>query len=266
MNQKGGVSKTTTAVNLAAALGQKGHRVLLIDLDKSTGASSALGVPPTYEGTYEVMLGAAGIDEVTLRWDDEELDDVTLPKNVDMVSSRRVLEGLEADLREKNKFADPVMTLGREIERVAGGYDFVIADTAPDVSCPTLASYQIFRWFIVAAVPQRLAVEGIDAALADLTAVKQSRNPAGELLGVCMGMVDGKRTRLNKIEIENVQAGLPWEAGLFSVIEKSTVVGEAQNAGQPVGVYAPKHKNAAQWAKLADEVIERLKQRKPKVL
>lgn len=79
-------------MNLAAVLGQKGHRVLLIDLDKST---SALGVPLTYEGTYELMLGAAEIDEVTLYWDDPELDDVTLPKNVDLVSSRRVLERLE---------------------------------------------------------------------------------------------------------------------------------------------------------------------------
>ncbi|MEM8667434.1 MAG: ParA family protein [Planctomycetota bacterium] len=262
-NQKGGVSKTTTTVHLAAALGEIGRRVLIVDMDSSTGATSALGVGEIFEGTCEVMLGAVPLTEVILRG--HEQDEMTLPRGVDLVCGRRNLEHLEGDIREKNKFADPANTLGRELQKIADQYDYVLLDTAPNTNLPTRACYEVARWFLIASMPQQLAVEGIQAAISDLASVREHRNPSIELLGVVMNCVDGRRTRASIQQIEHVQAGLPEDAGLFSVIERTTKVSQAQQLGRTILETDPEHKVTGQFRRLAAEVEDRIQRRAPRL-
>ncbi|MEM0926652.1 MAG: ParA family protein [Planctomycetota bacterium] len=260
INQKGGVGKTTVTVNLATALGERGKRVLIVDLDSSTSSTSALGVPEIFEGTAEVLLGMVQLEEVILS--DGDHDDVSLPKNVSIAIGRRNLEHLDSDLQTINKFADPGETLARQLARVSAGFDYILCDTSPTLSTPTRSAYQVARWAIISSMPQQLSVEGIALAMDDVAAVREARNKQIELLGVCMVNVDGRSTTAGSHQIANVAEVLPTNAGLFTLINRSTHVTESQQLGQSILTYQSDHKVSNQFRRLADEVEQRVQARR----
>src|SRR3954468_21494434 len=131
-NQKGGVGKTTNSVNLAAALGEMGRKCLIVDLDANQGSTRHLGVPSqSFLGTYEVLIGEEQPADVIITNGE---DDVELPKNVDLISATRKLEGIEDALRKHSKFIVGQDILIKPLKTLQGKYDYIFLDTAPNAN------------------------------------------------------------------------------------------------------------------------------------
>ncbi|MEO1698742.1 MAG: ParA family protein [Planctomycetota bacterium] len=266
-NQKGGVCKSTLTVNLAAALGAMGRRCLIIDLDANCGATRSLGVPTSWMGTFEALLGTEHADQLVLRTDPEE--DIRLPENVDLLPGNRKLEELDRVFRERreNKFRDPTDALHRSgasspapLELLRGHYDYIFLDTAPNAASPTIAAYKSADWFLLSMTPDKLAYEALVDALTDILAVRDSGNPGLQLLGVVLSQID-RRTSLAERYIQHIaqefsQAG---QQGAFeTTISRSVVVTKANEAGEAVRVFDPRHRVAQQFDDLAAELERRI--------
>lgn len=267
-NQKGGVGKTTTTVNLAAALGALGFKSLVIDLDANCGATRSFGIPPaSYQGIVEVMLGAEGPLDVALDTDPDE--GVELPHNVSLITATRDLERIDAQLsvRPEYRHGDVKSCLQEPMKKIveSGRWDYVFLDTAPNVMTPTSAAYRVADWFILTATPERLAIEGLNDALEDIGIMRQSYNPNLKLLGVVLSCV----TRRTRLATELVRwVGEKFEAagefGDFQTrISRSIAVAHAQNLGKTILQTEPAHKVTEEYRQLAREVLSRLESMTP---
>src|SRR5262245_14681744 len=164
-NQKGGVGKTTNCVNLATALAELGRKSLIWDLDSNCGSTRHFGIPEEakFFGTFEVLTGRETALDVIITGDAE--DEVALPRNVHLIPARRNLEGIDSVLRETDKFFVPRDILIEPMKSLRGVYDYIFLDTAPHATTPTIASYMAADYFILAAVPEHFAIDGLKAAL-----------------------------------------------------------------------------------------------------
>lgn len=253
-NQKGGVGKTTNTVHVAAALGEMGRRVLVVDLDMNAGATKHFGIRGEgFLGTFEVLTGAELPMDVVLR-DGEE--DVSLPKNVDLISSCRKLEQIDQVLLSKNKFAPLQDILLAPIRSLRGQYDYVFLDTAPNATSPTIAAYKVADWFVLTAMPEPFAIAGLNEALTDIRDAQQHGNPNLRLLGLILCAVD-KRTRLaNNLKNYCHEAFSPdgqTSAKFDTTISRSTVVGQTQEARKTLFQTHAKHEVTEQYRALARE-------------
>ncbi|UYV12365.1 MAG: ParA family protein [Phycisphaera sp.] len=260
-NQKGGVGKTTTTINLATALGTMGKRSLIIDLDANCGATRSLGVPPdSYQGSYEVLLGDE--DPVTVALETDLEEGIEFPEGVSLIPANRDLECVDAELARVHRLTDYRDCLRRPIEKLVatGRWDFVFLDTAPNISTPTAAAYRVAEWFILTATPERLAIEGLNDAMSDIDTVRRSNNPNLKLLGVSLSCVN-KRTKIAREIIDWVDETFV-DAGLYgdfkNRISRATAVPTAQMSGRTIFQTEPKHKVAEEYRKLAREVLDRL--------
>lgn len=259
-NQKGGVCKSTVTVNLAAEMGALGRRCLIIDLDANCGATRSLGVPTTWMGTFEALLGTEEVDQLILRTDPEE--DIHLPAGVDLLPANRKLEELDRVFRERreNKFRDPTDALQQPLEQLRGHYDYIFLDTAPNAASPTIAAYKSAEWFLLSMTPDKLAYEALVDALTDILAVRDSGNPGLCLLGVVLSQID-RRTSLAERYISRIREefGKTNQLGAFeTTISRSVVVSKANEAGQALRDFDPKHKVTEQFGHLAAEIESRL--------
>lgn len=199
-NQKGGVGKTTVAVNLAAALGLGGYRCLIIDLDPAAGATKHLGVPVnSFAGTLELLTTDESLEALAIS--------ERMPGNVALLPARPQLSELDSLL---SRFVDRTRILERPIQRARELYDFILLDTAPSAAdITTVAAYSTAEWFLLSAFPHPLSLGGLTEALSDIADVRRHRNPDLEVLGVVFSNVDGRATRLRTQLEEAVRGALP---------------------------------------------------------
>ncbi len=267
-NQKGGVGKTTTTVHIAAALGEMGRKVLVIDLDMNQGATRHLGIPSeSFLGAYEVLTGEEQPEDVIVT---EEDDGVDLPKGVHLVAARRNLEKVDKALLSINKFVISQDVLLKPLQSLEGKYDYIFLDTAPNATTPTIAAYKAAKYFILAAMPDPFAVAGLNDALTDIQGAQQNGNPGLRVLGVVLSGIDGRRTRLANTLIQYVEKQFATSDGksakFENTISRSTVIPEAQKDGKTIFQTAPNHKLADQYRALAREIEARLGRGLPQVL
>lgn len=260
-NQKGGVGKTTNTVHLATALGEAGHRCLIFDLDMNAGSTKHFGVRGEgFLGTFEVLTSEESALGVVLT---NEEEDISLPPNVDLIASSRKLERIHEVLLSKNKFRALQDILEEPLKELRGHYDYILLDTAPNATPPTIAAYRSADWFILTAMPEPMAIDGLTEALEDIRDAQMHGNPNLRLLGLILCSVD-KRTRLsnslnNYVHEQFTPSGkrsLKFEA----TISRSTVIGQAQDMRKTLFDTHPTHRVTDQYRALAREVDARIRE------
>lgn len=249
-NQKGGVGKTTTAVNLAACFAALGQRVLLVDIDPQANATSGVGLEKT-EGasSYRALLGEDTLVKRIKPTAFARLE--IIPSEVDLCGAEIELARLENHLQR--------LTLALQPVREAKRFDLIVIDCAPSLGILTLNAFAAADALLVPLQCEYYALEGISMIHRVLGQVRDSGvNPHLELLGVVMTMFDG-RTRLSQQVLSEVREHF-GEKVFETVIPRTTRLAEAPSHGQPIIHYDKYSAGASAYEVLAQEVLERLKQ------
>jgi chromosome partitioning protein len=244
-NQKGGVGKTTTAINLSACLAEAGKRVLVIDIDPQGNTTSGLGVmkDDIEKTVYEVMLQEIGLPDAVIK---------NIFDNLDIVPSNVNLAGAEIDLID---FENREYILKNEINKVKEQYDFIILDCPPSLSMLTVNAMTASDSVIVPIQCEYYALEGLTQLIHTINLVKKQLNPALELEGVVFTMYDS-RTNLSLQVVENVKDNLN-QTIYKTIIPRNIRLAEAPSHGLPINIYDSKSAGAESYRMLAQEVIDR---------
>jgi chromosome partitioning protein len=247
-NQKGGVGKTTTAVNLAACIAAAGKRVLLFDLDPQANATSGLGVEKI-EGAsaYRVLLGEGSLADKIKPTQWERLE--VIPSEVDLCGADIELARSENHLQRINMSLQPL----RESDR----YDLILVDCPPSLGILTLNAFAAADGVLVPLQCEYYALEGISMMNRVLTQLRDAGvNPRLEILGVVMTMFDA-RTKLSNEVVKEVR-NLLGERVFETLIPRSTKLAEAPSFGKPIIHYDKYSASAAAYEVLAEEFVKRL--------
>lgn len=244
-NQKGGVGKTTTAVNLAAGLALCGKSVLLIDLDPQGNAGSGLGYPSikVQRGIYDVLTGNAPLAEVILE---------TEVAGLHLVPSGQRLVGAEVELVEVPRRE---YRLKEALVDVEERYDFILIDAPPSLGFLTLNALTAARSVLVPVQCEYYALEGLSHLLSAIRLVQQGLNPNLQIEGVLLTMFDN-RLNLSQQVLEETRRFFA-ERVYRTVIPRNVRLSEAPSFGKPVVVYDPSCAGSTSYMNLAKEVIER---------
>lgn len=244
VNQKGGVGKTTTAVNLAAALGARGRKVLLCDVDPQGNATSGLGVEKRgLENTsYEMLIGKKVAGEVIMH---------TAYEGVDLVPAGISLIGAEIELVE---FEDRESRLKLALGAKKPDYDYIFFDCPPSLGLLTLNSLCAADTFLVPVQCEFYALEGLSQLINTVRLVKRRYNPRLELEGVLLTMYDA-RLNLTVMVAEEIKKHFP-EKVYASAIPRNVRLSEAPSFGEPVLYYDRNSKGAKAYGSFCDEFLE----------
>ena len=244
-NQKGGVGKTTTSINLSACLAALGQKVLAIDMDPQGNMTSGLGIDKNgVEFTiYDLLLGEIGIDEVIVKEALEHLD--VIPANVELSAAEIELIGVE------NK----EFIIHNEVEKVRENYDFVIIDCPPSLNTLTINAMTTADSVLVPIQCEYYALEGLSQLIHTIELVKERLNPDLNIEGVVFTMYDA-RTNLSLQVVENVKDNLN-QTIYKTIIPRNIRLAEAPSHGLPINLYDPKSAGAESYMLLAQEVINK---------
>ena len=242
-NQKGGVGKTTTSINLSASLAAKGKKVLVIDTDPQGNTTSGFGIEKNdLENTiYELILSECSIKECIIN---EVIKDVSLiPSNVNLAAAEIELIGID-----RKEFI-----LKREVEWIKDSYDFIVIDCPPSLNMLTINAMTTADTVLVPIQCEYYALEGLSQLIHTVNLVKERLNPGLEMEGVVFTMYDS-RTNLSTQVVEDVKNHL--DQRIFkTLIPRNIRLAEAPSYGMPINMYDSKSAGAEAYMMLAEEVI-----------
>ena len=246
-NQKGGVGKTTTAVNLAAALGVLEKKVLLVDADPQANATSAIGfsITPEQPGVYELILQSVEISKTIIK---------TKSPNVNLIPSHINLVGAEIELINKN---NREFMLKKGLEKIYDNYDFIIIDCAPSLGLITLNALTAADSVIIPIQCEYFALEGLGKLLNTIKSIQKTHNQLLDIEGLLLTMYD-VRLRLSNQVVEEVKKHF-GKMAFRTIIQRNIKLSEAPSFGEDIISYDASSRGAKGYLSLANELIKRNK-------
>ena len=258
VNQKGGVGKTTTSINLAASLGVQGKKVLLIDLDPQGNASTGVGINKgdVAYSIYDLLLSRCNAEQAIIR---------TNFKNLYVIPATINLAGADIELIEKSKADETYqknMQLKKALEPIKGAFDFIIIDCPPSLGLLTTNALTASNSVLIPVQCEFFALEGIMQLLNSIMLAQKKLNPSLEIEGVLLTMLDS-RTNLGLEVVEEVR-GFFKERVYNTLIPRLIRLTEAPSHGKPICAYDPMSRGTEAYLNLAKEVIEQDERRNRK--
>jgi len=244
-NQKGGVGKTTTNINLAACLALKGKRILILDIDPQGNTTSGVGIAKKglEYTTYEILIDDKLSPEKAILH--------TEVKNLDIIPASVQLAGAEIELvqlegREKR--------LKKALEKIKGNYDYIFIDCPPSLGLLTINSLTAVDSVLIPIQCEFYALEGVSQLMSTIELVKKNLNPSLEIQGVILSMFDG-RTNLSIQVVEEVKKYFRGKV-YTTIIPRNVRLAEAPSYGMPITEYDPKSTGAEAYQEFAEEFLE----------
>ncbi|HEY5819930.1 MAG TPA: ParA family protein [Mesorhizobium sp.] len=247
-NQKGGVGKTTTAINLATALAAIGERVLIVDLDPQGNASTGLGINRRERllSSYDVLTGAAGLHEAAMQ---------TAVPGLFIVPSTLDLLGVEMEIAAAPDRVLRLRNALRAIDATSDRFSYVLIDCPPSLNLLTLNSMAAADSVLVPLQCEFFALEGLSQLLETVDQVRNTINPGLTIQGIVMTMFDGRNNLANQV-VDDVRANM-GETVYETVIPRNVRVSEAPSHGKPAILYDLRSSGSQAYLQLASEVIRR---------
>ncbi len=246
-NQKGGVGKTTTAINLGAALAAAGQRTLLVDVDPQANATSGLGVDKgrVERSVYEALIGQISLRDAIIQTDWQGL--ALAPSAIRLAGSEIEMVGMMA--REQR--------LRRSLNEVVADYDITLIDCSPSLGILTVNALTAADGIIIPIQCEYLALEALGQLLSTIGLIRENLNPRLKIAGMVMTMFDG-RTNLAQQVVDDVRGHFPRDV-FDTIVPRSVRLSEAPSYGRPILAYDPASRGATAYRRLADELLARLK-------
>lgn len=245
-NQKGGVGKTTSCVNIGAQIANKGKKVLIIDMDPQGNATSGLGIAKSKvkKTIYDVIIGQAGIEEAIIK---------TRFKNLSVISSNIDLAGAELELHELDDGVDYAKSA---LEAVKNDYDYIFIDCPPSLGMLTVKALSLSDGIVIPMQCEFFSLEGMSQLLNTVKRIKQSYNPNLQIVGILLTMYNGRLTLTGQVVAELKKY---YQDKLFKVpISRTVRISEAPGYGEPICYHDPYGKGALEYAAVAKELMMRI--------
>ena len=245
-NQKGGVGKTTSCVNISAQIANKGKKVLMLDMDPQGNATSGLGIPKSKVGKtiYDVIIGKSSIKDTIIK---------TKFKNLSVVPSNINLAGAELELNELDDITDYLKT---ELETVKTDFDYIFIDCPPSLGILTVKALSASDGVVIPMQCEFYSLEGMSQLQNTVKKIRQLYNPELRIVGILLTMYNGRLTLTSQVVAELKKY---YADKLFKVpISRTVRISEAPGYGEPICYHDPYGKGALEYANVAKELMLRI--------